>query len=223
MRAELNARRNEEIARKQQAGSRRSHISAMRIIRKTVLSAFGVTQLVVLAAIASAFFFAYTPWQWSRLKEEIIRTYPDVNHIDAPSLERWFATAKTDLTLKEPVLLDVRSPAEFAVSHLPGARNVSVADGPEAMLLLTSPESWKSELENPVVVYCQAGIASAEVAERLTRVGFQRVQMLDGGIFQWANDKRLLVDSKGATITKVHTGGSQFTGLLKRAMRSAEK
>jgi rhodanese-related sulfurtransferase len=223
MSAELNARRNEEIARTQQAGSRRMSIFVMRMIRKTVFSAFGATQLVVLAALAAAFYFAYTPWQWSRLKEEIIQTYPDVNHIDGSSLEHWFASAKTDSTLKVPVLLDVRSPAEFAVSHLPGARNVSVAAGPEAMQLLTAPELWKSELGNPVVVYCQAGVASAEVAERLQRVGFERVQMLDGGIFQWANDKRPLVDSKGEAIAKVHTGGSSHSGLLKRTMRSPIK
>lgn len=219
----MNAKPNEEIARKQLAETRRTSILAMRIIRKTVLSAFGATQLVVLAAIATAFYFAYTPWQWSRLKDQIARTHPGADRIDGASLERWFATAKTDPALKVPVLLDVRSPAEFAFSHLPGARNVSVAAGPDQMQLLTTPDQWKNELANPVVIYCQAGVASAEVADRLERLGFQRVQMLDGGIFQWANEKRPLVNSSGAATEIVQTGASPQSGLLKRNLRSVEK
>ena len=186
-----------------------------------VFSAFGLTQLIVVVAVGTALYFAYDPWRWSKVREEILRVHPDADHIDGASLERWISAGASNPAIKPPVLLDVRSATEFAVSHLPNARNVGVADGPEAMKILSAIENRETDMKNPIVIYCQVGSASAEVAERLKRVGFQRVQMLDGGVFQWANEKRPLVDSKGAAVSSVLPGASKYSGLLKRGLRAA--
>ena len=188
-----------------------------------VFSAFGLTQLVVVVAVGAALFFAYDPWRWSKVREEILRIYPGADHIDGASLERWMGAGTSNPTIKPPVLLDVRSAAEFAVSHLPNARNVSVADSPEAMKILSGIESRETDMRNPIVIYCEVGTASAEVADRLKRDGFERVQMLDGGVFQWANEMRPLVDGNGAAVSVVHPGGSPYSGLLKRSQRAATR
>lgn len=66
------------------------------------------------------------------------------------------------------VLLDVRTPSEFASEHIEGAMNIPVAE----------VESRLSELpdrKRPVVVYCRSGRRSAQAKEILERSGYENV------------------------------------------------
>ena len=72
---------------------------------------------------------------------------------------------------EKPILLDVRTEAEFAVSHLEGARRID-PDNPDLSSLDLSPKST-------VVVYCSVGYRSAAIVERLKRSGVTRVYNLD--------------------------------------------
>jgi len=74
------------------------------------------------------------------------------------------------------VLLDVRTPEEFASGHISGAVIISV-------------ETLASRLDEiprdlPVVVYCRSGNRSATAAQILNGEGFQPVYDL-GGIQAW--------------------------------------
>jgi rhodanese-related sulfurtransferase len=98
-----------------------------------------------------------------------------------------------------PLLLDVREKEEFAVSHLPGARWLS-------------PHAKESELKalaalgRPLVLYCSVGIRSSKMVVRLqahTGDG-QLVYNLDGSLFRWANEKRMLHDVAGKKVAVVH-------------------
>jgi rhodanese-related sulfurtransferase len=74
-------------------------------------------------------------------------------------------------------LVDVRSPAEFAAGHLPGAVNVPVAELPRRL----------DELEprdRPIVVYCHTGARAARAAHALRSAGFWSVHDL-GAIGRW--------------------------------------
>ncbi len=74
------------------------------------------------------------------------------------------------------LLLDVRTPQEFASGHIPGAVNIS----------LQTLESRLNELptDQPIVVYCRSGNRSATAANLLLRRGFAPLYDL-GGILTW--------------------------------------
>lgn len=74
-------------------------------------------------------------------------------------------------------LIDVRSPAEFASGHLPGALNLPVGE------LKTRIADIGSK-ERPVVVYCASGMRSASAASVLRQSGFREVHDL-GSMARW--------------------------------------
>ncbi|MCC7383424.1 MAG: rhodanese-like domain-containing protein [Deltaproteobacteria bacterium] len=74
-------------------------------------------------------------------------------------------------------LLDVRTPAEFASGHLPGALNVPVAE-------LQRRISEVGAKDRPVVVYCRSGSRSRWATSLLKEAGFQAVHDL-GAMSRW--------------------------------------
>lgn len=90
-----------------------------------------------------------------------------------------------------PVLLDARSPAEFAVGHLAGAIRADLARPEEALRGVAAGRA--------VVVYCAVGHRSGIAARALRRRGFRDVRNLRGGIFAWAAEGRAMVGEGGPT------------------------
>lgn len=74
------------------------------------------------------------------------------------------------------VLLDVRTPTEFAAGHLPGAVNIPLQDLGVRM----------SELDpdRKLVVYCRSGGRSAGATSALKGAGFQQIVDL-GAMSNW--------------------------------------
>ena len=103
----------------------------------------------------------------------------------------WVSTASLAAELEgdAPVLLDVRTTAEYATSHIRGATRVEPGSDPSRVDLPS---------ERPVVVYCSIGYRSADFAERLRARGIE-ARNLAGGIFQWANEDRPMVKHGEAT------------------------
>ena len=113
-----------------------------------------------------------------------------------------------------PLLLDVRTPAEFRVSHLAGAQFVnfdSVATAQFAGL----------DREQPVVVYCSVGVRSERLGERLHALGFRHVRNLYGGLFEWVNEGHPVVNAHGPT-TNVHPYSALWSPWLKRGRKVYE-
>ncbi len=142
------------------------------------------------------------------MKQVVRSRFPGVRQISTEECSRWLA----DADAPEPVLLDVRKPAEFAVSHLPGARRMSPSATAYEILATLPPEA-------SVVVYCSVGYRSSELATRLFDAGFDRVSNLEGSIFQWANEDRPL-ERDGAPATVVHGYNRIFGRLLKPERRA---
>ncbi|SDY88347.1 rhodanese-like domain-containing protein [Hymenobacter psychrophilus] len=94
------------------------------------------------------------------------------------------------------LLLDTRTPAEYKVSHLRGARFVDF----ENFRRLELKDVARTR---PVVVYCTVGARSEQVGSWLREQGFRDVRNLYGGIFQWMNDGQTVVNAQGPT-TDVH-------------------
>lgn len=88
------------------------------------------------------------------------------------------ATLRAELgAAPAPRLVDVRSPEEYALGHLPGAVSMPLdrlADGAGS---LAQAES--------VVVYCSGGVRAMQAARRLGDLGFRRVRRLADGIEGW--------------------------------------
>jgi phage shock protein E len=77
------------------------------------------------------------------------------------------------------VVLDVRTPEEFAEGHVPGAVNVP-HDQVEARL-----GELQSLRDKDVVLYCRSGRRAGMAAETLQKAGFTRLQHLEGDMQGW--------------------------------------
>lgn len=75
------------------------------------------------------------------------------------------------------LLLDVRTPEEFASGHIPGAVNIPVE----------SLQSRLSEIssDQDIVVYCRSGNRSAQASQILAQAGYSAIYDL-GGIINWS-------------------------------------
>ena len=90
------------------------------------------------------------------------------------------------LERKDPdlVVLDVRTPAEFAAGHVPGARNISHD-------LLASRLAELAPLrDKQVVLYCRSGRRTLLAADVLHAAGFTRLAHLEGDYLAWEAEHR---------------------------------
>lgn len=76
------------------------------------------------------------------------------------------------------VLLDVRTPEEFAEGHVDGAINVPV------QVLEAKLASLPAKKDQDVVVYCRSGVRSARASGILKTAGFMKVHDL-GAMSNW--------------------------------------
>lgn len=78
-----------------------------------------------------------------------------------------------------PLILDVRSPAEYAAGHIPTAVNIPYREVPQRW-----PELAATTTET-IVVYCEVGIRAGLAEMALEQAGFQQIVTLDGDIRGW--------------------------------------
>lgn len=81
---------------------------------------------------------------------------------------------RTDL-----LILDVRTPQEFAAGHIPGAVNVPHT------VLSKRIEAVQLYQDQEVVVYCEAGVRSRKAENILRQAGFAKVRHLKGDMAAW--------------------------------------
>lgn len=77
------------------------------------------------------------------------------------------------------VILDIRTPEEFAAGHIAGAINIDY--------YATDFEAKLGELNKdvPYVMYCNSGNRSSNTLPLMDSIGFGEVYELDGGIQAW--------------------------------------
>jgi rhodanese-related sulfurtransferase len=102
-------------------------------------------------------------WIWWGINGLIGRLFPQVRSIGV-----------TEAVSKAALFLDVRTPAEYEVSHLKSAHRFT-------------PMPMPQDRASPIIVYCAVGYRSAIVANQLQKAGYSAVFNLKGGIFQWVN------------------------------------
>ena len=78
-----------------------------------------------------------------------------------------------------PLLLDVRSPGEFASGHLPGAVNIPFDELPGRA------EEIAEFRERGVIAYCESGRRAGIAEESLRAAGFREIGDLQGHMGSW--------------------------------------
>jgi rhodanese-related sulfurtransferase len=91
---------------------------------------------------------------------------------------------KKDATM---IVLDVRTPEEYAAGHVPGAINIPHTHLPARIAEIAAAA------EKDVVLYCVSGRRAGSAAERLQANGFTRLLHLQGDMPKW-QEKKLPVE-----------------------------
>jgi len=139
---------------------------------------------------------------------KISKDFSDVPRISTSDLADW----SKDSSRMAPQLLDVREPAEYAVSHLPGAIRISPDEEADQFM-------GRIDSSRPIVVYCSVGYRSSILAKRLIAAGAKQVMNLEGSIFKWANEGRPLVRDDVPT-REVHPYNRKYGKLLLEGLGS---
>jgi rhodanese-related sulfurtransferase len=124
--------------------------------------------------------FLQQNWHWAALAAasaaillfDLVRNRPG-----GDSLSPVDATLK--INREDALVLDVRTPDEFARGHIVGARHVPLAD-----LERRLPELDKYKVR-PVILCCQSGARSATALATLKKAGFGQAFNLRGGLQEW--------------------------------------
>lgn len=107
--------------------------------------------------------------------------------------------------IQSTTFIDSREKVEFDVSHIKGATWVGYDDFDMARMDAIS----KNE---PIIIYCSVGYRSEKIGEKLLQAGYTNVSNLYGGIFEWVNQGKPVVDLSGEPTTKIH-GYSKTWGI----------
>ena len=169
-----------------------------------------VAAVVVLLLLLCAFLLVWNSraLTFAAVQRLTERKFPTLQWLDRDELARW----RADSTRVQPVILDARSGAEFAVSHLHGATRIDPRE-PGLKGVASFPR------DTPVVVYSRVGYRSARVARWLQRHGFRMVFDLPGGLFAWANEARPM-EANDRPTTQVHPYSTTWGRLLKPEARA---
>lgn len=116
--------------------------------------------------------------------------FPQVKPLSTQELAAWLAQKEA----LKPLLLDVRTPEEYQISHLQHAQ-LAPADLQELSIIATP--------EIPIVTYCSIGYRSAKLAQKLQQAGYRQVFNLEGSIFRWMNEERLVYQND-RVVQQVH-------------------
>lgn len=86
---------------------------------------------------------------------------------------------------KDTILLDVRTPTEFAAGHVPGAVNMPVTGaGSEGF----ADQAAKLDKDKTYLVYCAKGGRSPVAVGKLEKMGFKHLNDFSGGMDQWKKE-----------------------------------
>lgn len=84
----------------------------------------------------------------------------------------------------DALILDVRTPAEYSVSHVPGAMNIPHDE------LAARLSELDSELDRPIVVYCKSGRRAGMATSVLISAGYTGIHHLLGDMDGWLANGR---------------------------------
>lgn len=168
-----------------------------------------ITQLLFILSIT----MAMTPGiaislniNFEKTLSDIESAHPELQHISGDQL--------LALDKENTLIFDVREKKEFNVSHLKNAIHID-----PNITAQTFSKKYAGQLNGKhIVFYCSVGQRSSELAYRLKPLlktqGIQQVYNLKGGIFQWHNENKTLVQ-KGKVTQYIHPYNARWGALVK--------
>ena len=112
------------------------------------------------------------------------------------------------------VLLDAREFEEYTVSKIPGAVYIGYNEFEiDKLGNLNIPKNKK------IIVYCSLGVRSERIGYKIKRAGYSNVYNLWGGIFEWINEGKVVVDNNNRATGKIHAYSKKWGKYLKRGSK----
>ena len=107
--------------------------------------------------------------------------------LDASTLTSWTPSDGADRGAAAPLIVDVRSAAEYESQHIRGSHHVPlpiVAEHTEQLIgrLAGRRPSGGPDGSTPVVLVCQSGARAEQARQHLAAAGFDDARVLDGGL-----------------------------------------
>lgn len=102
--------------------------------------------------------------------------------IGSATFERWSPEeVKAARDAREIVIIDVRTPQEFAFEHIEGAMNFPMA--------YFDPKALPGQGEKKIVLHCGSGMRSEKMARLAAEAGIGAIAHLEGGFGAWKQAK----------------------------------
>jgi rhodanese-related sulfurtransferase len=98
----------------------------------------------------------------------------------------------TKLNSGNPIIIDVRETGEFNKGHISDAIHIPVASIEKN---LNKIELYK---QDDVIVVCHTGTRSVTACQQLTKLGFENVFLMTGGMQSWEENKLPIVAEKSS-------------------------
>lgn len=95
------------------------------------------------------------------------------------------AEAAAELIAKNPdyVILDVRTPLEYGLSHIENAININYYS------LSFKSKLSKLDKNKTYILHCQTGVRSGKTIPIMQKAGFTKIYHLNGGFSEWKKAK----------------------------------
>ncbi len=103
----------------------------------------------------------------------------------------------SDVNLDDYIILDARSAEEYRVSKIKNALRVGYDD-------FSMDKINQLNKDHKILVYCSVGYRSEKVAKKLINEGYKDVFNLYGGLFEWVNQQKEVVDKDNQPTKKIH-------------------
>ena len=116
---------------------------------------------------------------------------------------------------QDAIFIDTREKREYDVSHIRGAIWVGYRDF-DINRLSVIDKSKK------IITYCSVGLRSENIARKLIKNGYTNVSNLYGSIFEWVNQEKEIIDSRGKPTKEIHPYSPKWGQWLTEGQKSYE-
>jgi rhodanese-related sulfurtransferase len=121
------------------------------------------------------------------------------------------AEASKKLKNSNYIFLDSREKNEFIVSHIPGAIWIGFEDFNETRFKNISKKKT-------IIIYCSVGARSQSIGKKLKKIGYKNIFNLYGGLFQWVNDEKIIVDENESPTKNIHGYNKTWSKWIKKGI-----
>lgn len=100
---------------------------------------------------------------------------------------------------KDILIIDARNPKEYNYSHIPGSVNIYFKKINKKIIYpykSTIDNIFKDvDLRKYIIIYCGAGLRSSIFARELKKKGFENVNLLEKGLYNWIHNKYIICNT----------------------------